>query len=456
MHSSWLRPIAILTALLVAPGCVSSNASVDAAANTPTQILVPPTDVVVTEPASAMFSAEVTGAAPLIVVWQRSDDGTTWTDLGAAATVPTAPATVTHTTGATSASDDGAQFRISVRGATDVAATLSSVATLSVTPGVAPTLVTDVRDVAVPEGATATFVAAASGGGLTFAWEEAPAAGAFQPIAGGAACLPLPGVTTLMDGRRYRVTISNSVGAVTSREARLTVFPTGGLAEVYAQVAPPNSVVRDPALAMATAVGTESVADLAAGTFGGRADAMANPGAGRDGYSGISRELIFVNTTGASVTIPAGAVRLQVTGSYAHTMAPFISTGAYIRSNLVAVVGGVIYRAEGTHQWARTYDALGTPLPTSYSTFTPANQNGGTAVAPSFDISGVTMELLLPALVVPATEQLRLSAAVYASAGDRAMADALTVPSALTLKLPAGVSFDRNTAVPLSWVTNLP
>ncbi|MFN0249598.1 MAG: hypothetical protein ACKV2T_22125 [Kofleriaceae bacterium] len=92
----------------------------------------------------------------------------------------------------------------------------------------------------------------------------------------------------------------------------------------------------------------------------------------------------------------------------------------------------------------------------SFSRFTPMISNGGTAVAPSFDFSGVVIELALPSIVVPATEKLRLTVALQTGANPQAAVNALTAPAALTMKLPAGVSFDRNTTVPLSWVTNLP
>jgi hypothetical protein len=67
-------------------------------------------------------------------------------------------------------------------------------------------------------------------------------------------------------------------------------------------------------------------------------------------------------------------------------------------------------------------------------------------------LSGISGELLMPAIVMPAggvmTVQLLLTTIVR-----RATADFTTMPVQLTLDLPLGIALDHNAAVdPLGWV----
>ncbi|MBP6632061.1 MAG: hypothetical protein KA297_21760, partial [Kofleriaceae bacterium] len=438
----------------------AGGGGVDAGASA--QVLVGPMDVTVTAPDAATFTAEVTGTPPLAVTWQRSPDLSSWTDVATA--LLGAPGSTTFTLDPTGVADDGAHVRVVVRGAVDAAGVESAPATLTVlVPTAPPMLTADVHDVAVAEGATATFAATFTGGALGYQWEQSGASGPFGPLPGEVApTLVLPAVTASMNGRRYRVTATNALGMVTSREARLTVFPTGTLATVYAQHGPPNIVVEHASLATGTDTGVIATADLTAGTFGGRADALGNPGTNRFAYAGLLRALIFVNTTGAPVTIPAGGLRLTVTGAYTHAAAPGgPGTSAHIQAHLGATINdglaSTLTSAAALHQWARSYDQAGNPTSSSYNRFTPHSiQNGGTAVATVATVDALALELVMPALVLPAGATLQLTTTVQSVAQDRASADTLTTPVTLTMTLPAGVHLDRNTLVPLAWVTNLP
>jgi len=448
----------VLIVAALSAACSGGSAGVDAV-GAQAQVLTGPMDVTVSEPDLATFMVEVTGTPPLEVTWQRSADLMSWATV-ATSTVNPAPGSSTYTTGPTSSADDGAHIRVVVRGAADATGVPSSAATLTVL--AIPTLTADVRDVAVPEGATAIFGATIAGGALAYQWEAAGPSGPFTVMAGEVgSSLTLPGVTSSMNGTRYRVTATNPRGSITSREARLTVFPAGSIATVYAQLGPAPALVEHPSLATASATGQTATADLAAGTFGGRADSVANPGTNRTAYAGLLRGLIFVNTTGAAVTIPAGGLRLVVAAAYTRGGAPArSSSSAFLQAYLAATINhtsSLTVSGGGSHQWAFGVDENGAPLGNNYSRFDLAGiMNGGTATASVFTYDALAMEVTLPALVVPAGAQLQINASVQTSASDFSAVDALTSPATLTMKLPAGVQLDRNTVAPLPWVTNLP
>ena len=275
-----------------------------------------PSDVSVTEPDPAMFEAMFEGTPPLDVTWQVSTDGVAWTDTGARRLFPSEPAVTRLELATTSISDDQTWYRAIAKNSAEPSGVATTGALLSVAPvTTAPVLATDLRDVAVPEGATALFSPMVTGTALAYQWEAAPPSGAFAVIAGEIGpTLTLPGVMLAMNGRRYRVTATNSVGAVTSREATLFVFGSTETAQVFVQHGPVNTVLPDAALATATATGRSATADLAAGRFSATSDAMGAPNAaGWFAYAGVLRELVFVNTTGADVTIPAGAIHADAT-----------------------------------------------------------------------------------------------------------------------------------------------
>lgn len=418
-----------------------------------------PTDVSVTEPDPASFVASFEGTPPFAVVWQGSRDGVTWTDVSAVRTFPSEPAVTTLDLAATSLADDGMYYRAVAANAVESAGVPTHAAQLSVAPvSTAPALLADLRDVAVPEGATAMFSPMITGSALTYEWEEALPSGAFTTLAGETGpVLVRPAVTLAMNLRRYRVTARNSLGVVTSREATLFVFGSTETAQVFVQHGGPNVVIPDAALATAMAPGRAAVADLATGTFSATADGMGTRNSlGWFAYAGVLRELIFVNTTGADVTIAAGAIHADVAASFAHTRPPTgVGIGCTVQANLFAVIDGVNYSAGGRQQNSVAYFADGTLTANSGPRFeTFAINNGGTAVASTSTLSAFAMQLTLPALTLPAGKRMRFSFTLNAMANDYFLVNASTTPATIHLALPAGVVLDRNTTVPLGWVTN--
>jgi sugar lactone lactonase YvrE len=84
----------------------------------------------------------------------------------------------------------------------------------------APVLVTPPADVAVTVGMSATFTVYATGYPLTYQWFRNN-----QPLNASWASYGVPAVTLADNGATFKVTISNSLGTVTSSPATLTVAP---------------------------------------------------------------------------------------------------------------------------------------------------------------------------------------------------------------------------------------
>ena len=89
----------------------------------------------------------------------------------------------------------------------------------------APTIGTQPASQSVTEGNTATFTVAATGGNLSYQWQQSINSGSnWMDISGAnAATYTTAATTTSMNGYQYRCVVSNSAGSVTSDAATLTV-----------------------------------------------------------------------------------------------------------------------------------------------------------------------------------------------------------------------------------------
>ena len=89
----------------------------------------------------------------------------------------------------------------------------------------APAITTQPQDKSVTAGNTATFTVAASGGNLSYQWQQSTDNGQNWTDIGGAADATYTeeATTTSMNGYQYRCVVSNSAGSVTSEVATLTV-----------------------------------------------------------------------------------------------------------------------------------------------------------------------------------------------------------------------------------------
>lgn len=89
---------------------------------------------------------------------------------------------------------------------------------------VTPAVTASPKNLAVTEGETATFAIEATGGNLSYQWQESTDGTSWTDISGAtSATYTIEAAATAMDGHRYRCTVSNNAGSATSDEAILTV-----------------------------------------------------------------------------------------------------------------------------------------------------------------------------------------------------------------------------------------
>jgi hypothetical protein len=202
-----------LAALLLLGACGSSDNGDSPQAP---KITTQPTAQSVSAGKTATFSVTATGTAPLAYQWQRS---------GTAITGATASS---YTTPAVASTDNGATFEVTVTNS--VGSITSNAATLTVTAAaVAPAIVTQPASQTVAVGQSVTFSVVATGTApLTYQWFKNGTA-----IAGATALsYASPAAATTDNGATFKVTVTNSIGAITSSAATLTVTAATGTTDV--------------------------------------------------------------------------------------------------------------------------------------------------------------------------------------------------------------------------------
>ena len=165
----------------------------------------------------------------------------------------------------------------------------------------APTFTTHPPNAVVTAGQTATFTVVASGTPApTYQWQSAPATGAFTNISGATAASYTTSATTLaQSGTRFQVIATNSVSAVTSAVATLTVNP--------APVGP--TFTTHPGNAVVTAGHTATFAVVASGTPTPTYQWQSAPASGA--FANISGATAASYTTPAT-TLAQNGTRFQV------------------------------------------------------------------------------------------------------------------------------------------------
>jgi hypothetical protein len=178
-------------------------------------ILTNPASQTVVSGNSVTFSASASGYPAPTVQWQRSTNGSTYTNIsGATGTT----LTLTSTTASQNGYKYRAVFTNSVGSATTTAATL--------TVQFAPTVRTNPANQSVTAGQTVTFTAAATGNPTpTVQWQVSTDGGAtYGNIAGATSTtLTLTSTTASQNGYKFRAVFTNSVGSATTTAATLTV-----------------------------------------------------------------------------------------------------------------------------------------------------------------------------------------------------------------------------------------
>jgi hypothetical protein len=195
-------------------GNTTSNAatlSVNPAPVAPS-ITAQPASQTVTTGQAATFSMAASGTAPLSYQWRRNG------------TPITGATSSSYTTAATISSDNGALFTVVVSNSAGSAT--SNAATLSVNPApVAPSITAQPASQTVTAGQTATFTVAATGTApFSYQWKKNGTV-----ISGATSSSYItPAETTSDNGAQFNVTVSNSVGSVTSNAVTLTVNAPAG------------------------------------------------------------------------------------------------------------------------------------------------------------------------------------------------------------------------------------
>jgi hypothetical protein len=203
-------------------------------------LMVQPVSVTVTAGQPATFSVSATGTAPISYQWRRNGANIS----GATAATYTIPATTT--------SDSSSKFDVVV--SNNSGTITSSQATLTVNAATAaPAITTQPSNLAVTAGQTAAFSVVASGTApLSYQWRKNTA-----NISGATASSYTTPVTTSADnGATFDVVVSNSVGNITSAQAKLTVS--------FAPVAP--TITTQPANQTVNAGQTATFSVVANGT----------------------------------------------------------------------------------------------------------------------------------------------------------------------------------------------
>jgi hypothetical protein len=192
-----------------AAGSVTSNVAMLTVNPLPAapSITAEPANQTVMAGQTATFSVSATGAGPLTYQWHRNG-------------MPIGGATSSsYTTAATTISENGAQFTVSVSNIASNVTSNAAILTVTATP-VGPSITTQPASQTVTAGQTTNFSVRASGTApLSYQWHKN---GAIISSAI-SANYTTPGTTAADTGAQFTVVVSNSVGSVTSSAATLTV-----------------------------------------------------------------------------------------------------------------------------------------------------------------------------------------------------------------------------------------
>ena len=199
-------------------GSATSSAATLTVDYAPT-VTTQPAATTVTAGSPASFTAAASGNPAATVQWQVStNSGSTWTN----DTTDSGNTTGTLTISATTATQNGYEYRAVFTNS--VGSATSSAATLTVqTP---PSVTTQPSNATVNAGANATFTSAASGNpAATVQWQVSTNGGStWTNVSGGtSATLTVSATTASQNGYEYRAVFTNSVGSATSNPATLTV-----------------------------------------------------------------------------------------------------------------------------------------------------------------------------------------------------------------------------------------
>jgi hypothetical protein len=316
-------------------------------------ITAQPTNQTVTAGQTATFNVTATGTSPLSYQWQKN---------GAAISGATSSS---YTTPATTSADNGAQFTVTVTNS--VGSVTSTAATLTV--NVPPSITSQPANQTVIAGQSATFSVTATGTGtLTYQWKKNGTA-----ITGAtSASYTTPATVASDNGSQFTVTVTDSVGSVTSNAATLTVNspPT-----ITSQPASQTVNAGQTATFSVTATGTGTL------TYQWKKNGAAISGATSASYttpvtassdSGSQFTVTVTNSYG-SVTSNAAALTVDVPPTItAQPVSQTVNVGQTATFSVTATGTGTL-----TYQWKKNGTTISGATSASYTTpATTASDNG--------------------------------------------------------------------------------
>jgi len=351
-------------------GSVTSNPAtltVTAAAIAPS-ITTQPASKSVTAGQAATFSVAAAGTAPFTYQWKKNGSNIA----GAASASYTTPATL--------ASDNNAQFIVTVTNS--VSSVTSNAASLTV--NIPPSISTRPASKTVTAGQTATFSVVATGTGtLSYQWKK-------NGSAIGGASLPsytTPATAVSDSGEQFTVTVTDMVSSVTSSTAVLTVSAAPVAPSITAQPSGQTVNAGQSATFSVSAAGTATLTyqwKKSGAAIGGANSASYTTPATSPSDSGAQFTVTVANSLG-SVTSNAATLTVNVP--------PTISSQPVSRTVAVGQTATFSVTASGTgsltYQWKKNGGTIGGATSASYTTpAVLASDNGATFTVTVTSASG--------------------------------------------------------------------
>lgn len=278
-------------------------------------ITTQPKSQTITAGQTATFSVRASGTVPLSYQWAKN---------GAAISGATG---ASYTTPATTSTDNGAQFVVTVSNSAGSVTSSAAVLTANA-PAVAPTITTQPNSQTITAGQTATFSVTASGTApLSYQWAMNGAA-----ISGAtAASYTTPATTNSENGSQFVVTVSNLVGSATSAAATLTVTSTPGTLSLSSSSLSFGSVDVGGSTALSTTLtntgGSSATVSSVSIAGGGFTDSGVSSGQIIAAGQGITVNVTFAPAATGSVS---GSLTIASNASNSPTTISFTGTGAAV------------------------------------------------------------------------------------------------------------------------------
>jgi hypothetical protein len=377
-------------------GSVTSNTATltVTAAVTPPTITTQPVSQTITAGQATTFSVASMGTMPLSYQWQKNG------------TAISGATSASYTTPATTISDSGSPFTVTV--SNSAGSVTSNAATLTVNAAaVAPSITTQPTSQTVTAGQPATFSVTASGTApLSYLWRKSGTA-----ISGAtSATYTTPATATSDSGSQFSVLVSNSTGSVTSNTATLTVNA--------AILAP--SITTQPTSQTVTAGQAATFSVAASGTaplsYQWQKNGTAISGATSATYTtpatatsdGGSQFSVLVSNSTGSVTSNTATLTVN-----AATLAPSITTQPTSQTVTASQPATFSVAASGTaplsYQWQKNGTAISGATSSGYTTPVTISADSGSQFAVAVSNSSGTVTSSTAILTVKAAGQLTAS-----------------------------------------------